>query len=119
MRARIRALERALVLERTEIALAKALEELKDRWELAASTGGPEPSSFDLSDALRDTRVPGISALPYALRYVDNHARDEGGPDCAQIFKILMRGSPVPAYLERPKPKSKKTPTPGRDDDVL
>ena len=64
-------------------------------------------------------QVPGISALPYALRYVDRHARDEGGPDCAQIFKILMRGSPVPASLERPKPKSKKAPGAARDDDVL
>ena len=104
MKTRIRALERALVLELAEIAVGEALEKLMVRWERAASTGGPPPSSFDLIDALRDARVVGIPALRYAVRYVDRHADDEGGPDCAQIFKILMRGSPVPEWLERPEP---------------
>ncbi len=113
MKARLRALERALVLELTEIALAEALEQLKGRWDRAASDGGPEPSSFDLADALRDAGVAGVPALPYALSYVDRHARDDGGPDCAQIFKILLRGSPVPATLERPQPPERES-TPGR-----
>ena len=104
MKARLKALERALVVEITEIALAEALEKLRDRWDRAASEGGPEPSSFDLADALRAAGVAGIPALPHALRYVDRHARDDGGPDCATIFKMLLRGSPVPATLERPQP---------------
>ncbi len=102
MKSRIRTLERALALELTEIALRTVLEKLKNRWELAASKGGPEPTSFDLSDALRDAGIAGLPALPYAMRYVDRHARDEGGPDCATIFKILLRGSPVPDTLQRP-----------------
>ena len=104
MKARLKALERALVVELTEIALADALEKLRDRWDRAASEGGPEPNSFDLAGALRAAGVAGIPALPYALSYVDRHARDDGGPDCATIFKMLLRGSPVPATLERPQP---------------
>ena len=109
MKSRIRTLERALALELYEVDLTKALEKLKHRWELAASTGGPPPSMFDLFNALHDARVAGTPRLVDALSYVNRHDREEGGPDCAMIFKILLPGSPVPESLEHPEPRPRKT----------
>ena len=46
MKAALKALERALILERTELALANALKELMHKWDPPDVERGPEPSSF-------------------------------------------------------------------------
>ena len=96
----LKPLERELILERTEIALTKALEELMDRWGRDSMDGGPRPSSMHLLDALRRSGVPVLTAAPRAMNYVDQCAAQGATPDMARIFRILLPEAPVPAFLE-------------------
>ena len=100
MKSAVRALERDLTLERTEIVLTKALEHLMDKWERAYDDGDSRPSALDLIDALRRFRVPSLSAAPRAASYVDQCAAQGATPDMARIFRTLLPEAPVPAYLE-------------------
>ena len=100
MKAALKALERALILERTEIALSNALEALMDKWDPPDVERGPKPSSFDLLDALRRSGVPSLPAAPRAANYIDHCAYQGAAPDMARIFRTLLPEAPVPAYLE-------------------
>ena len=100
MKAALRALERALILERTELALTNALKELMDKWDPPDVERGPKPSSFDLLDALHRSRVPSLPAVPRAMNYIDQCASQGAPPDMARIFRTLLPEAPVPAFLE-------------------
>ena len=100
MRAAVKALERALILERTEVALTNALEELMGQWDRPFVDGEPRPSSLHLIDALRRSEVVTLPALPRAMNYVDQCAAQGATPDMARIFRTLLPEAPVPAYLE-------------------
>ena len=100
MKAALKALERALILERTELALANALKELMNKWDPPDVERGPEPSSFDLLDALHRSRVPSLPAVPRAMSYIDQCRYQGAAPDMARIFRTLLPEAPVPPFLE-------------------
>ena len=100
MKTALRALERALILERTELALTNALEEIMDKWDPPDVERGPEPSSYDLLHALRRSRVPSLPAVPRAMSYIDQCRYQGAAPDMARIFRTLLPEAPVPAFLE-------------------
>ena len=100
MKAGLRALERTLILERTEVALASALAELMEQWDPSPADGEPRPSSLHLIDALRRNGVASLPALPRAMGYVDQCAAQGAAPDMARIFRTLLPEAPVPAFLE-------------------
>ena len=100
MKAALRALERALILERTELDLTKALEELMYKWERDSTDRDSKPDSMHLIDALRRSGVPVLPAAPRAMNYVDQCAAQGATPDMARIFRTLLPEAPVPAFLE-------------------
>ena len=101
MSASLRALERALILERTELALRNALIELQAKWDPVDRHDVPKPSSFHLLDALHQSGVPLLPAVPSAMGYIDRCVRQGEVPDLARIFRTLLPEAPVPPILER------------------
>ena len=100
MNAALRALERALILERTELALIKALKELMYKWDRDSTDGDSKPDSLDLIDGLRQSRVPSLPAVPRAMGYIDRCRYQGAAPDMARIFRTLLPEAPVPPFLE-------------------
>ena len=100
MKSSFKALERELILERTEIALTDALGQLMEKWEHAGSDKDSRPSAFDLIDALHRNGVATLQSLPRAMNYVDQCAAQGAAPDMARIFRILLPEAPVPPFLE-------------------
>ena len=100
MKAALRHLERALILERTELALREALKELMDKWHPDSMYGDSKPDSLDLIDALHRNGVATLQSLPRAMNYVDQCAAQGATPDMARIFRILLPEAPVPPFLE-------------------
>ncbi len=100
MNAALRPLERALILERTELALIKALKDLMYKWERDSVDGDSKPDSMDLIDALHQSRVPSLPAVPRAMSYIDQCRHQGAAPDMARIFRTLLPEAPVPPFLE-------------------
>ena len=100
MKSSFKALERELILERTEIALTNALEHLMDKWERAGPDQDSRPSALDLIDALRRNGVTTLQSLPRAMNYVDQCAAQGAAPDMARVFRTLLPEAPVPPFLE-------------------
>lgn len=85
----LKALERRLVEERTEIAVARLVDRFLLTWQLAIDRGSSPPTSLDFSRALDDERLH-LLTIPSAMQYLDECHAHESQPDRKRLLRILL-----------------------------
>ncbi len=91
MRARIRALERALVCQRAQVLIEPVAMDFIDAWEQALDGETPLPDELDLIGAVGAKRVP-ILTLGPLQSYLEQCRRDRRVPDLDRVVETIVHG---------------------------
>ena len=98
MMSRLRALERAFVLERMAIALEPVVNEIVDRFRRAVTERRSPPDPLELLDLLREAGLYVPGALR-AINYLEDCTADGRPLDAKTLFQTLLPEAPNPFSL--------------------
>ncbi|MDA1035597.1 MAG: hypothetical protein O3B65_01800 [Chloroflexi bacterium] len=91
MRARIRALEQALVCQRSYVVVEPIASDYIDAWEQALEKDTDLPDELGLLPMLAPTRVPVLTIGPL-LNYLSQCRKDNRIPDLARLTETIVHG---------------------------